>query len=751
MSFRHLALLPFVALIAVAPAQKAFKPSEKELVEAYQRANGFQRFANNAAFKLTLTPNWFGGHYFWYRNGLKNENKEFVLVDAEKGEKRPAFDHKRLAEALSKEVGEKVDPAKLPFETIQFSNDLKELKFRVRDRGWSCDLSTYKLTSAQVPPENQGGRPGGQQGGGQFFQSRSADGKWTARLRDGQVEVRAKDTETWKPLTKAGSFSSYEWSPDSKHLIAFRLIPGDHKPVYILKNAVPGTTRAVLETRLYDQPGDVLDTFETFVLSVEGPAETKVALDPIMGGGQPWSGPPNPRWWKNGKAAVIEFSIRGYQQEKVVAVNVDDASVKTLVDEKSPTFIDQGRVMMGLFDDNRSLLWRSERDGWGHIYLYDTDSGEAKQVTKGEWVVRSIEAVDAEAKKLWFSANGVAKDQDPYHIHFCRINFDGTGLLDLTPGDGTHTIVYSPDRKYYVDTYSRVDLAPVHELRRGDDGKLIATLEKGDIDELLKNKVRLPERFVAKGRDGKTDIWGVIIRPTNFDPNKKYPIIENIYAGPHDSFVPKSFRPFYNMHRLAELGFIVVQIDGMGTNNRGKKFHDACWRNLADAGFPDRILWMKAMAKKYPQADIDRVGIFGTSAGGQNSTAALLFHPEFYKVAVSSCGCQDNRIDKQWWNEQWMGYPVGPWYAEQSSIENASKLKGHLLLFVSEQDRNVPPESTFRLIDALQRAHKEFEFMFFPGLDHTDGGPYGERKRRDFFVRWLLGVTPPDWNNQSEN
>jgi len=290
-------------------------------------------------------------------------------------------------------------------------------------------------------------------------------------------------------------------------------------------------------------------------------------------------------------------------------------------------------------------------------------------------------------------------------------------------------------------------MAPVHELRSGADGKLIATLEKGDIDGLLKNGVRLPERFVAKGRDGQTDIWGVIIRPTNFDPNRKYPVIENIYAGPQDSFVPKAFRPFYNMHRLAELGFIVVQIDGMGTSNRGKKFHDVCYKNIADAGFPDRILWMKAMAKKYPQADIDRVGVFGTSAGGQNSTAALLFHPEFYKVAVSSCGCHDNRIDKQWWNEQWMGYPVGPEYSASSNIDNAAKLKGHLFLFVSEQDRNVPPESTIRLVDALQKAKKEFDFMIFPGLDHSDGGTYGERKRRDFFVRWLHGVNPPDWNN----
>jgi dipeptidyl aminopeptidase/acylaminoacyl peptidase len=239
----------------------------------------------------------------------------------------------------------------------------------------------------------------------------------------------------------------------------------------------------------------------------------------------------------------------------------------------------------------------------------------------------------------------------------------------------------------------------------------------------------------------------VVIKPSNFDPNRKYPVIENIYAGPHDSFVPHGFRPFFNMHRLAELGFIVVQIDGMGTNNRGKAFHDVCWKNVADAGFPDRILWMQALAKKMPQADISRVGIYGTSAGGQSSTGGVLFHPEFYKVAVSACGCHDNRIDKQWWNEQWMGYPVGPHYAAQSNITNASNLKGHLLLIVGEQDRNVPPETTFRLADALIKSQKEFDFVVIPGADHTDGGPYGERKRRDFFVRWLHGVEPPRSND----
>ena len=251
---------------------------------------------------------------------------------------------------------------------------------------------------------------------------------------------------------------------------------------------------------------------------------------------------------------------------------------------------------------------------------------------------------------------------------------------------------------------------------------------------------------MAKARDGKTDIWGVIIRPTNFDSTRSYPVIENIYAGPQDSFVPKNFNAFSAMGALAELGFIVVQIDGMGTSNRSKAFHDVAWKNLGDAGFPDRILWHKAVAARYHYYDITRVGIYGTSAGGQSALGGLLFHPEFYKAGVSAAGCHDNRMDKIWWNEQWMGWPIGPEYAAASNVENAARLQGKLLLLVGELDTNVDPSSTLQVVHALIKANKSFDLLVIPGANHTNGGPYGERKRNDFFVHHLLGVEPPDRN-----
>jgi dipeptidyl aminopeptidase/acylaminoacyl peptidase len=368
------------------------------------------------------------------------------------------------------------------------------------------------------------------------------------------------------------------------------------------------------------------------------------------------------------------------------------------------------------------------------------------QITRGEWVVRSVVKVDDEAKQIWFSASGMYPGKDPYFLNYYRINFDGTGLTRLTDADANHAVAFSFDMRYFVDLYSRVDEAPVLELRRTTDHGLVAEIERADISGLPAGGWRAPEVFTAKGRDGKTDIWGVIVKPASFDPSRKYPVIENIYAGPQGSFVQKSFLAYHPMMAQADLGFIVVQIDGMGTSNRSKAFHDVAWQNLGDAGLPDRIAWHKAAAAKYSWYDITRVGIYGTSAGGQSSLGALLFHPEFYKAAVSASGCHDNRMDKIWWNEQWMGWPLGPQYSAASNVDNAHKLQGDLLLVVGEMDTNVDPSSTMQVVNQLIKHNKDFDLLYIPGAGHGSGGAYGEHKRFDFFVRHLLGTEPPKWN-----
>ena len=384
-------------------------------------------------------------------------------------------------------------------------------------------------------------------------------------------------------------------------------------------------------------------------------------------------------------------------------------------------------------------------------------TGQVKnQITRGEWVVRGVERVDEEQRQIWFHCAGIHPGQDPYYVHLARINFDGTSLVVLTEGDGTHTSRkggaeggvarsqnwrFSPDDRWLIDTYSRVDLPPVTELRRLSDGQQVCVLEEADASRLLATGWQPPERFVAKGRDGTTDIHGIIIRPSNFDPAKKYPVIEDIYAGPHGYFVPKEWGRGIRQRTLAELGFIVVQIDGMGTNWRSRAFHDVCWKNLKDAGFPDRIAWLRDAAAHHPEMDLTRVGIFGGSAGGQSALAALLHFGDFYKAAVADCGCHDNRMDKIWWNEAWMGWPIGPEYADNSNVTHAANLAGKLLLTVGELDHNVDPSSTMQVVNALIKADKDFEMLIVPGSDHGAGEhPYMVRRRMDFFVRHLLGV-----------
>jgi dipeptidyl aminopeptidase/acylaminoacyl peptidase len=391
-------------------------------------------------------------------------------------------------------------------------------------------------------------------------------------------------------------------------------------------------------------------------------------------------------------------------------------------------------------EDGQHILWMSERDNWRHLYQIELNTGKiVRQLTQGEWVVRDVLHINEKENYMIISGNGKNQSlgEDPYNIHYYRIDLKTGSILDLTPEQANHTGYFSSDFKYLVDSYSRPDAPPVSVIRTAADGKVVMEVQRADISQLLATGFTLPEVFHTKGRDGATDVWGNIYRPSNFDPSKKYPVVEYIYAGPHDSFVEKSFTAYTRFSKLTELGFIVVSIDGMGTANRSKSFHDVCWRNLKDAGFPDRIIWIREAARKYPYMDIENVGIYGYSAGGQNALGGLLFHSDFYKVGVALCGCHDNRMDKIWWNEQWMGYPVGPWYGESSNVDNAHLLKGKLLLINGELDDNVDPASTLQVVNALIKADKDFEQLYLPGYSHSLGDNYVTRKVFEFFVKQM--------------
>ena len=734
-------------------------PSPRAGGRSWRRIEGF--------YKGRITPHWFADNTcFWYRNDLPSDTKEFIVVDAERGTRQAAFDHKKLAQALSKAAETSYEADRLPFGDIEFLDDAKAIRFTVEQTAWRCDLASYTCTKTDAPEpappddQDQQGPPFGRRSRGPGRRRSpspdSPDGKWTAFVKDHNVFVRAKDDDNDEIQlstdgAEANAYGMLSWAPDSKTLVAFRIEPGDSKEVYLIESSPAGGGRAKSHSRSYALPGDKFATYELNLFHIETQEQIKPDVDKLE---LDWQ-VPRLRWNKDQRHFAYEKVDRGHQRFRVIEVDLVTGKARNIIDEKSETFIWTAHTenlrlnRVNWLDETDEIVYASEQDGWRHLYLVDAKQGKiAHQITKGDWVVRGIDRIDEQARQIWFNACGKNPDQDPYLIHYYRVNFDGSGLVALTEGNGYHSIQYSPDRKYIIDTYSRVDMAPVHELRRVSDGKLICALDKADISELVAKGWKPPEVFVAKGRDGKTDIWGIINRPRDFDPGKKYPVIEQLYAGPQSAYVPKSFRPTSRSSSLTDLGFIVVQIDGMGTAHRSKAFHDVCWKDLKDAGLPDRILWHRAVAEKYPYYDISRLGVYGNSAGGQSAAGALLFHPDFYKVAVASCGCHDNRMDKASWNEQWMGYPVGPQYAESSNIDNAHRLRGKLLLIVGEMDRNVPPESTMRFVDALIKADKDFDLLVVPGGGHGMGGAYGARRMRDFFVRHLLGRESPNHNAQ---
>ena len=610
----------------------------------------------------------------------------------------------------------------------------------------------YNIARNELEPLSQNPEP---QNLAQF----SPNGRMIAFARGNNLFIKKLDFNTELQITKDGEFNKiingtadwvyeeefgctryFEWSPDSKLLawvrfdeseikqFSFDVYDHPYDNAYTYKYPKAGETNSTVSVHVYD-------------------TENRTTKQMNCGTGNDIYFPII-QWTNNNESLAIVRLNRNQTTLDLLSVNPRSGVAKTLLSETDKVYIDYTNYTHLKFNSDNSFVAMSERDGWRHIYLHDNKGQIKRQITKGEWVVRNVNYVDEANQVIYFTASGFVAGEDPYNIHYCRIGFDGKGFQDLTPENGNHIVKFSADRNYFVDVYSRPDFPAVSVLRRTSDGSIITELESCDVSDLVAKGWVMPEVFCAKGRDGKTDIWGNIHRPSNFDPSKSYPVVEMIYAGPHDSHVVKDFRPANHLiTKLTELGFIVVSIDGMGTSNRSKAFHDVCWKNLKDAGFPDRIAWMKAAAKKYQYMDLERVGIYGWSAGGQNAMAALLFHNDFYKVAVALCGCHDNRMDKVWWNEQWMGYPVDSSYVASSNVEHAKNLKGKLMLVVGEMDDNVDPSSTYQVVNALQQAGKDFEFILLPGARHTMGERFGEHKRYDFFVKHLMKTTPPEWDD----
>ena len=695
--------------------QNPYGATSQDMVARYNKAYSLPRtFARDSVFHWAQNSAWCDSSYVLHYEISTPQGRKYISFDAAKGTSKTYASYQEMEKALKLK--------KRPEWKPQFG--------RKQQRHWM-----------EVDEEQEA------------YPVLSPDGKMEAYIEGYNVVIHEAGkpyTEAKRILTQDGTIGCYysnriQWSPDGKHIFVCKRVPVAKRYAYYVESSPADQLQPILHKQEYAKPGDALPQHYPVIIDVN--TGKKVEADRHLIENQydlDWM-----QWSPDSKEVTMEYNQRGHHLYQMLAMNAETGKLRTVVEESSEKFINYPRLWRQFVKDGKQLLWMSERDNWNHLYLYDVQKAKViRQITKGDWFVRGIQHVDEEKGEIFFSASGVNKTEDPYLVHYYKIGMDGKNMVALTPEEGNHNVQYTNDFRYLLDTYSKVDQAPVTVVRDAQTGELLKTLEKADISTLKKHGWQQPEVFVAKGRDGKTDMWGIIQRPTNFDPNRKYPVIEYIYAGPGDAYTPKSFMA-YNWYAtsLAELGFIVVQLDAMGTSYRGKKFEEVCYKNLKDAGFPDRELWIKAAAQKYPYMDADNVGIYGCSAGGQESTTAVLLHGDFYKAAYSACGCHDNRMDKIWWNEQWMSWPVDSSYVECSNVENAHKLERPLMLVVGELDDNVDPSSTYQVVNALIKANKDFELVVVPGAHHTVGESFGEHKRYDFFVKNLLGVNPPKWSD----
>jgi len=679
--------------------------------------------------------------YAW----LGKDGLEWRLVDCESGRMLPAFDPPALVKAFAALDGRKVDPRNWPFRRVTPFDDGR-LRLESDKEAWWLGKDGRLTVATEIAPAPA---PTKLNGGSRMLNAgkeglRSPVGRERVELRDGDVyladdEGRPARRLKERPADSADVFvGPVTWAPDGKH---FALWSERRQAVrkYRVVNSVKGETKEID----YDKPGDPRTERTAWVFQTDGRGASACPSDLT---GKTYA-TDRLDWSADGRFLRSEYVRRGFTGHGIVAFDVRTGVWRKLLAEEDPKFVYtfNARYRHDLSDE--LTLWASERSGWNHLYAVDLSGGQTlRALTSGPWVMKQVVHLDVAAKEIYFQAVGRNAGENPYHQHLCKVGLDGNGLVDLTPGDAQHEVTFSPDRRTFIDAASRVDQPQAYLLRNAKDGRLLARLGATDDAALRKAGWQPVRPFVAKDREGKFDIWGVVTRPHPFDPTKKYPVIENIYAGPHGSFAPRAFNWWHRNHReLSSLGFYVVQLDGRGTNHRGKEFHQQSWRNLKDGGFLDRIAWMRALAKTEPNMDLDRVGIFGGSAGGQNTAHAVLLHGGFYKAGAADCGCYDNRVDKLWWNEQWLGWPVGPWYEENSCARYAADLRGRLFLSVGEADTNVDVKCSYDFRDALLKAGKQdqIEFHVVPGANHGAGESNEMREKRARFFRSALGGPLP--------
>lgn len=717
----------------------------------YQRAEQYIHFnVNKYVRNVQVNPHW-GEDGFCFKNETA-DGHVFNQVSYRNGKQKPAFNHNVLASLLSKETGEQFRADSLPILITKYDDNT--VSFILKD-----DLFTFntkrnelnKVDNLDKVKKNESVSPNGKwivsvQGYNLWLTSKETNEKF-ALTTDGVERYDYATTFSWYAVTDVEATPKYDpgiyinWSPDSKKFVAYRMDRRNMKRLYLYQSMPDSGMRA--KSWYYDRPlpgENTAKMLEYFIFDIEKKTQTPVAIDPFAD----FLVNINPTWFNNSEQVYFSHFARGYKSIQAYIIDAKTGKANRLLYEESETMVEYQMMFSQLTPDNRYVIWASERDGWNHLYLYDVEKLQlVRQLTKGEFVVRSIEHVDSE--NIWFTAGGREADRDPYYRHLYKIDFSGSEPVLLTPENAEHEVRIAPNGKYFVDNASCIDMPTVTNLRSMNNGELISEVSRANIDDLLALGYRMPETFTTKCRFGKTDIYGAIFYPSNFDANRQYPVIDATYTGPQAVRTPKSFaRGYRNGEQpLAEVGFIVITVDGLGSALRSKEFHNFSYANLGDIGSDDHIAAIKQLAMERSYMDTTRVGIYGHSAGGYDAARALLIRPKFYKVGVSSAGNHDFRMSKAWWDEQYMGLP-GPHYIEQSNLTWADKLEGKLLIFAGDMDQNVNPANTLRLAAEFIKHNKDFDMFIYPNADHDlYSYPYIIRRRWDYFVQHLLGVTPP--------
>jgi dipeptidyl aminopeptidase/acylaminoacyl peptidase len=768
----------FVTLAAaILGATLLAQPRPAMTAADYARAEKFMGYNTTPlVYRAGVRPTWLPDERFWYRITTE-AGSEFVLVDPAKRAKAPAFDHARIAAALSAASSTAYTAARLPFTQFEYTPDGTSIAFDLARQRWTCDLGGQKCAATTREGAGGGGGRGGGRGGAAppRVDVPSPDGRRTAFIRDWNLWVRDVATGKETPLTtdgvkdfgyatdNAGWTKSDRpvlvWSPDSKKIATFQQDQRNVGEMYLVNTQVG---HPKLEAWKYPLPGDdTVTMIQRVVVDVDSARTVRLRMPPdqhrstlcddITCRGDEWS---DVQWSPDSTRLTFASTSRDHKETTVRQADVSTGEIRKVLDETVPTFFESGngRVNWRALPASNELIWFSERENWGHLYLHDLTTGKLKNpITTGEGNVTQLLRVDEKTRSVYFLGVGREKSRDPYFAHLYRAGMDGRSAQLLTPEDANHDVSLSPSGRYFVDSYSKPDVAPAAVLRDAD-GKLVLELEKADISKLLATGWKPPTPITVKARDGVTDLYGLMFTPTRLDPSRKYPIINRIYPGPQTGSVgSRNFSAARSDDQaLAELGFVVVEIDGMGTPWRSKKFHEAYYGDMGDNTLPDQVAGMKQLAQKYAFIDIDRAGIWGHSGGGFATAAAMFKYPDFFKVGISESGNHDNRVYEDDWAEKWQGLLTKNSdgttnYDGQANQNFAKNLKGHLLLAHGTMDANVPPNNTLLVVDALIKANKDFDLIMIPNAGHGFGSAsnYMTRRRWDYFVRHLLGMEPP--------